>query len=257
MKHGIALLTQIPLRSEPSEKSEQVSQILFGETFRIEDIRGSWANVYLHDDGYTGWIDLKMIAPVSAEGYARICNSPMVYTNDIFHTYLHPKGPLILPPGSKIPFEVKKNEVFFEDFKLNVANLPFFQEAGIQELIKSAEKWLNCPYLWGGKTPFGFDCSGFVQVVYKTIGIRIPRDAFQQATTGTAVDFISAAQPGDLAFFDNEEGKITHVGFIHSDGNIIHCSGNVKIDKIDQQGIYDNVIKKYTHKLRLIRRILD
>lgn len=256
MKHGIALLTQIPLRSEPSEQSEQVSQILFGETFRIEEIRGSWANVLLHDDNYTGWIDSKMITPLSAEGYTRIRNTRVIYTNDIFHTHLHPKGPVILPPGSKIPAEVKKDEVFVEDFKLNVANLPVFPDSGARELITSAEKWLNCPYLWGGKTPFGFDCSGFVQVVYKTIGIRIPRDASQQAATGASVDFISASIPGDLAFFDNEEGRITHVGVIHSDGNIIHCSGNVKIDKIDQQGIYDNVLKKYTHKLRLIKRIL-
>lgn len=255
MKQGISLQTQIPLRLQPSEKSEMVSQVLFGETFNISEINGSWTKITLHDDQYPGWVDGKMITALSDEGITRIRNTSSHYVSNLYFSELTPKGRIVLSPGSKIPTEIIDDHVFFDDFKLNVNKLPFIADPNKKDIVESAEKWMNSPYLWGGKTPFGFDCSGYVQVIFKTLGILIPRDASQQATTGYSIDFLSAAEPGDLAFFDNQDGAITHVGIIHSDGNIIHCSGNVKIDRIDQQGIYDRLLSKYTHHLRLIRRI--
>ncbi len=255
MKQGISLQTQIPVRSQPSEKSEMVSQVLFGETFDIGEIRGSWAKIFLYDDEYTGWVDSKMITPFSYEGISKIRNTASHCISNLYFTKLIPRGRVILSPGSKIPSEIIEDHVVFDDFKLEVKDLPIISNPCRLDIISSAEKWMNSPYLWGGKTPFGFDCSGFVQVVYKTVGMSIPRDSTQQANSGHSIDFLSAAKPGDLAFFDNEEGVITHVGIIHSDGNIIHCSGNVKIDRIDQQGIYDQLQSKYTHQLRLLRRI--
>lgn len=257
MKHGICLLTLIPMRSEPSEKSEMVSQILFGEYFRIEEIKGSWAKIILNEDGYSGWIDVKTITPLSNAGYDHLRTTDKFYTSEIFKTHLAPFGDIIIPPGSPIPKDSRDNAVFIENYRLHIQHLPKIELVNKPTLTSIAEKWLNAPYLWGGKTPFGFDCSGFVQVVFKTLGILIPRDASQQAEIGESVDFIAVSKPGDLAFFDNEEGNITHVGLLYSNDQIIHCSGYVKIDNIDQQGIYSKVQRKYTHRLRIIKRITN
>ncbi|MGE3825539.1 MAG: C40 family peptidase, partial [Bacteroidia bacterium] len=120
-----------------------------------------------------------------------------------------------------------------------------------------ATVFLNAPYLWGGRSVFGIDCSGFTQVVFKMAGIQLKRDAYQQAEQGITLSFVEEAQTGDLAFFDNEEGKIVHTGIVLSQGKIIHASGKVRIDKLDHQGIYNHDTKKYSHKLRLIKRVLQ
>ena len=125
-----------------------------------------------------------------------------------------------------------------------------------KHLINNALIFLNAPYLWGGRTPFGIDCSGFTQIVYRLQGINIPRDAHQQAEVGNTLSFIEESQEGDLAFFDDSEGEITHVGIIMNNNNIIHASGKVRIDKLDQQGIFNIEKKIHTHKLRIIKSIV-
>ena len=124
------------------------------------------------------------------------------------------------------------------------------------QLLKTAFSYLNAPYLWGGKTPFGIDCSGFTQMVYKLNGYRILRDASQQATQGEALSFIEESEPGDLAFFDNSEGHITHVGIIMPNNYIIHAHGKVRIDRLDHSGIYNEEKRQHTHKLRVIKKII-
>ena len=123
-------------------------------------------------------------------------------------------------------------------------------------MIETAYLFLNAPYLWGGKTIFGIDCSGFTQMVYKLNGHQLLRDASQQATQGDPLSFIEESEPGDLAFFDNEEGLITHVGIMLKDNHIIHASGKVRVDRIDHTGIYNNELRTHTHKLRVIKRII-
>ena len=125
-----------------------------------------------------------------------------------------------------------------------------------KQLIDTAILYLNSPYLWGGKTPFGIDCSGFTQMVYKLNGYKLLRDASQQATQGEALSFIEESEPGDLAFFDNAEGVITHVGIIMEDNYIIHAHGKVRIDRIDHTGIFNSEARMHTHKLRVIKRII-
>ena len=123
------------------------------------------------------------------------------------------------------------------------------------KFIETALLYLNAPYLWGGRTHFGIDCSGFTQMVYKLNGHKLLRDASQQATQGEPLSFIEESEPGDLAFFDNEEGTITHVGIMMADHHIIHAHGQVRIDHMDHTGIYNAELKKHTHKLRVIKKI--
>ena len=123
-------------------------------------------------------------------------------------------------------------------------------------IVSTALHYLNSPYLWGGKSPFGIDCSGFVQCVYQLHGIQLPRDAHLQAGHGEILGFIDESEPGDLAFFDDYEGKITHVGIIMPDYNIIHAFGKVRIDRLDQTGIFNKTLNTHTHKLRVIKKIM-
>jgi cell wall-associated NlpC family hydrolase len=121
-------------------------------------------------------------------------------------------------------------------------------------LEKLVLPWLNAPYLWGGRTPLGVDCSGFTQVIYKMMGIDLPRDAWQQAQEGKPVRKFSEAEPGDLAFFNNKE-DIVHVGILLGNDQIIHASGRVKIDKIDKKGVMDAATGKRILSLKAVRRI--
>src|SRR5690606_26313776 len=105
-----------------------------------------------------------------------------------------------------------------------------------------------------GRTNFGIDCSGFSQIAFKMQGVKINRDASQQAEQGTAVDLLTEAKAGDSSSEHNEEGRITQVGIMLNNNQIIHASGRVKIDMIDDQGIFSSDLKKYSHKLRFIRR---
>ena len=124
-----------------------------------------------------------------------------------------------------------------------------------EKLVENALMYLNAPYLWGGRSPLGIDCSGFTQIVYRLQGVDLPRDAYQQADVGTTLSFVEESEAGDLAFFDNNEERITHVGIILENNHIIHASGKVRIDRIDQQGIFNKELGTHTHKLRLIKSI--
>jgi cell wall-associated NlpC family hydrolase len=125
-----------------------------------------------------------------------------------------------------------------------------------RSIIRDAEDLIETPYLWGGRSQWGIDCSGFVQLVYRLSGLLMPRDASEQAKLGNTMSFISEAQPGDLAFFDNEEGNIVHVGIVYSPNEIIHASKKVRIDRIDHNGIYNDELKKYTHQLRVMKNVI-
>tara|TARA_B100001142_G_scaffold71782_1_gene72516 strand:+ start:1199 stop:1963 length:765 start_codon:yes stop_codon:yes gene_type:complete len=254
MKYGISTLSIVPMRNEAADQSEMVNQILFGEHFKILETRKKWSKIRLAHDSYEGWICKKQYVEISKEDYIQLDKDISTITTDILDIITKDQHqPIVI--GSILPFYKSGHAIINNEmYKFNGFTTPGFVKK--EKLIENALIYLNAPYLWGGRSPLGIDCSGFTQMVYRLQGVDLPRDAYQQAKVGTTMSFIDESEAGDLAFFDDNEGKIIHVGIILEDNNIIHSSGKVRIDKIDQQGIFNRETGNHTHKLRLIKSII-
>ena len=259
MSYGIADLSIVPMRSEKSERSEMVSQILFGEVFEILEVDEKWVYVRMLHDRYEGWIDRKMYLEVTEGKYKAEVS---VLATEVFNIVVKDGdyGNKLVVSGSVFPFfdaTTKKMQIGGDTYTL----VSKMKDVGIDSLrdliIGYALMYYNTPYLWGGRSPYGIDCSGLSQIVYRMAGIDLPRDASQQVTLGQNYSFLEEAMPGDLAFFGDETGAITHVGIIWEQNRIIHASGRVRVDKIDHQGIFNEDLKRYTHNLKVIKRILN
>ncbi|MET3035184.1 C40 family peptidase [Chryseobacterium sp. NRRL B-14859] len=238
MNKGICIVTVAPVRAENSDKAEIVTEILFGESADIMEVNKNWTKIKMHYDGYEGWMDTKQIKPVTDEMLAG--RKVTVVTED-FASVLMNDGKTLLSMGSEVEFPVVASR----------------RSHDVRESIAlTAREFLNVPYLWGGKSFFAVDCSGFTQLVYKIHDIKLPRDTYQQAEVGEPLTFVEETQPGDLAFFENEEGRIIHVGIMLENQKIIHASGKVRIDILDSTGIFNKEMNKHTHKLRVIKSIL-
>lgn len=255
MKLGICPLSIIPLRKEPSDKSELTSQVLFGETFDILDAQEKWSMIKLHNDEYIGWVDNKQIEEISEipKEEAKTVTAPLFVVQN------NTGGFTFIPAGASVRFQ-SPTEVVCGKSTYKCAEQDAKNATTATDLALGGMIFLETPYMWGGKSLLGIDCSGFTQTVFKMSGVQIPRDANQQAEVGTSISFIDEAETGDLAFFDNAEGKITHVGIILNQKelgqkSILHASGKVRLDKIDHQGIFNETTKSYSHQLRLIKRI--
>jgi hypothetical protein len=251
---GICNLAIIPLRFEPSDKSEIVSQVLFGEHFEVLEQLKQWSKIKLQYDDYEGWVDSKQYQIISESEYNQLSEDAIVLNADLVE-YITAPNNLLLPItlGSSLSF-LSHGDINTSNFNFEGTKISGTKSKNC--LLNTAFMFLNAPYLWGGKTPFGVDCSGFTQMVYKLNGYKLMRDASQQSKQGEALSFIEESEPGDLAFFDNEEGNIIHVGIIMDDNYIIHASGKVRIDRLDHLGIYNAEANKHTHKLRVIKKII-
>jgi len=251
---GICNLANIPLRFEASDRSEIVSQVLFGEHFEVIEQSNQWAKIRLQYDSYEGWVDSKQFQIITEAQYNQLSGQEIILNGDLIEYITAPNNLLV-------PILLGSSISFLDNPAINTPGFEFegTKTSGIQpkeNLINTAFMYLNAPYLWGGKTPFGIDCSGFTQMVYKLNGYKLQRDASQQALQGEPLSFIEESEPGDLAFFDNEEGNIIHVGIIMKDNYIIHASGKVRIDRLDYLGIYNAETNRHTHKLRIIKKII-
>ncbi|MEO6175102.1 MAG: C40 family peptidase [Flavobacterium circumlabens] len=251
---GICNLAIVPVRSEPSDRSEIVTQLLFGEHIEIVERQNQWARIKIQFDDYEGWVDSKQYQVISEANYKQLSNEAIILNADLIDYISAPENLLLpIPLGASLSF--------LNNSEINTSNFEFegTKTSGVKPksaLINTAFMYLNAPYLWGGKTPFGIDCSGFTQMVYKLNGYKIHRDASQQALDGESLSFIEESEAGDLAFFDNDEGNIIHVGIIMDNNYIIHASGKVRIDRLDHLGIYNPELNKHTHKLRVIKKII-
>jgi hypothetical protein len=251
---GICNLAIIPLRAEASDKSEIVSQILFGEHFEVLEQQKQWSRIKIQFDNYEGWVDSKQFQQISESNYRQISSEAIILNADLIEYITGPSNLLMpIPLGASLSF-LNYNDINVSNFEFDGTKISGVKPK--KNVLNFAFMYLNAPYLWGGKTPFGIDCSGFTQMVYKLNGYKLLRDASQQAFQGEALSFIEESEAGDLAFFDNDEGKITHVGIIMENNYIIHASGKVRIDRLDHLGIYNAETNKHTHKLRVIKKII-
>jgi len=239
MEYGICTLSAIALRKENRHGSEMVSQLLYNELYTVLDKTSEWVLIQTDFDQYEGWIQAKQFCGISKEDYKALKNKQLYLTDKPIVEYqgkfLSMGTPLYMPH----PDAVEMPSEFHPEL-----------------MVDYAKKMLNIPYLWGGRTSFGIDCSGLVQVCARLAGLLMPRDASQQIQCGELVYFLQETQPGDLAFFGNEEGRITHVGIVMENEQIIHASGQVRIDFLDQTGIFNKERGEHTHLLQAIKRLV-
>ncbi|MBC2845285.1 C40 family peptidase [Winogradskyella flava] len=249
MQYGICNLGIVPIRLEPSDTSEMVTQSLYGDFFKVLEQRKKWSRIRFAYDKYEGWIDNKQYLEIEEDSYKLLLKADIHLSKDLIEYVSDAEGNLYpIPLGS----DLNGLQLLNHDFDGN----RLVSKSLKSNILKTSFLYLNAPYLWGGKTPFGIDCSGFTQMVYKLNGHKLLRDASEQATQGEALSFIEESEPGDLAFFDNTEGHIVHVGIIMEDNYIIHAHGKVRIDRLDHSGIYNIEKNIHTHKLRVIKKII-
>lgn len=249
MQYGICNLSIVPVRIQPADTAEMVTQLLYGEYFKILEERGKWSRIRIAFDSYEGWISNRQLLKIGEDDYENFLDSSRIYSSDLIEFVSEEAGNLVaIPMGSVLNYVSQKNY----DFEGNILS----GKRDKDSIVETALLYLNTPYLWGGKTPFGIDCSGLTQMVYMLNGYFLLRDSFQQATQGVPLSFIEESEPGDLAFFDDSEGVINHVGIMMNDNYIIHVDGKVRIDRIDHSGIFNVDLKKHTHQLRVIKKII-
>ena len=242
-----------PMRAEASHRSEMVSQLLFGELAEVLETNKDFLKVRTSYDSYDGWVQKNQLLEVPESA---ALNGSNMLNGDVLRTITCNGAPMHISFGSPLHFfthgHAKIGDIgFVYEGKFWIPDEAHFNEATLKWV---ANHFLNTAYLWGGRSVFGIDCSGFTQQVFRFVGVKLPRDASQQAAVGEVVGFLQEAKCGDLAFFDNAEGRITHVGMMLDSATIIHASGKVRIDPIDNMGIINSETGLRTHQLRIIKR---
>ncbi|WP_300659808.1 C40 family peptidase [Fluviicola sp.] len=248
--HAFCKASIAPVRAEASDRSELVTQLLFGEIVEILEITDQWLRVRSFMDGYEGWIDPKQVQDLREKEVSRWLDG-LVVEHSEFRIVEGPEGKQTLPKGCFRPGDGE------ETFQIGKSAYRFLDDEGDADpdsLIDFALTYLNAPYLWGGKTMFGIDCSGFMQQIHRVFAYQLPRDASQQVELGQEVEF-EDREAGDLAFFISESGNIHHVGLLINKDEIIHAHGYVRIDDFNQQGITRKIDGVHSHKLHSIKRL--
>lgn len=253
MAFGVCCVPVSPVRAECKHKSEMISQLLFGEAVEIlEKSSDHWIRVRCFFDGYEGWTIQPHVTDIPETVATKRWHLAADWSNDV----VFQDQTMYIPFGSELR-GLRNGQAewgkYSWSFKGNHID-PATTQRNEKTIIRLTHRFVNTPYLWGGRSVFGIDCSGFTQVIYKCLNISLLRDAYQQATQGGEVKVLQEVKCGDLAFFDNAEGKITHVGILLNDHEIIHSSGKVRLDKIDAQGILNTDTGERTHQLKVIKR---
>jgi len=256
--YGVCRLAIVPVRKGPSHSSEQITQLLFGDHYHVHSISTDkkWLNIVIFSDRSEGWIDTKQHHTIVPEYFEQINMANFKITMDVATNILYKKSPLTIVMGSIVP--ISNSELFKmeEQLAFNGEAKSLGQRRDVEFLKSIALKYVNAPYQWGGKSPFGIDASGLVQMIFKIVGYSLPRDIAHLSQQGKGDLAIGETLPGDLAFFHNKKGEVNHVGVLLGEDKIIHASGRVQIDHFNEEGILNTETKIYTHHLSGFRRIL-
>lgn len=258
MKTSICHISVVPVRNSPSNRSEQQSQLLFGEIVEVLEEKGKiWTKIRCIWDNCIGWVLSNQITPITPSEFQRF-EERYAYCLNLFQPLMSDHESMPITIGARLPdFDGIKFTFAGKTYRYSgQAVFPENLEPSVDKILKISQRYLAAPYQWGGRSPLGIDAPGFTQIVLKLVGLKLFRTAGEQVHQGTLIDFIEQAAPGDLAFFENKMGVISHVGIILPGNTIIHASGKVRIDKLDHFGIFDAERNKYTHRLRVIKRII-
>ena len=259
MTFAICPLSVVPVRAGSSDRSEQVTQLLFGEIVEILEKKGkAWAKIRCTWDNYIGWVNARQIKLIT-EGEYQLFSENFAYSLDLISPLMSNKHHLPITIGARLPnFDGMRFQLLDDLYTFSgQAVFPSDMRPDAALILKLARRYLFAPYQWGGRSPLGIDASGLIQLIYQMVGISLHRESAEQVHQGETVDFVEQSQPGDLAFFENKAGNINHVGIIMPDHQIIHASGQVRIDRIDHYGIFNEEMGRYSHKLRVAKRILE
>mgnify|MGYP006268263993 CR=1 FL=1 len=240
-----------PLRASASDAAEMASQLLFGETcMRLQD-QGNWLQVRRDFDGYEGWLDAKQVeaAPPDFSPSTDFCfvlSGSLILPDDTL---------MRLPLGTRLPKAALTGRFTWGGLTYQAGpDLKLTEVRPREHLVKTATLFLNLPYLWGGLSGWGLDCSGLVQTAAAMCGLSLPRDSSQQAEVGEAIAW-GQQQAGDLAFLGKPgQNRITHVGILQDPHSIVHASGKVRLDPFDSTGITHSHSHHVTHHLLTMRR---
>ena len=256
--YGVCRLAIVSVRKNPSDYAEQITQLLFGDHYHVLSVSPDkrWLQIMIFSDRSEGWIDTKQHHAITPEYFEQINQADFKITMDIASNILYKKSPLTIVMGSIVP--ISNSELFKmeEQLAFNGEAKSLGQRRDFEFLKSIALKYINAPYQWGGKSPFGMDASGLVQMIFKIVGYSLPRDIAHLNLQGKSSSSVGEALPGDLAFFQNKKGEVNHVGIVLEEEKIIHSSGRVRVDHLHEEGILNTETKIYTHHLSGFRRIL-
>ncbi len=256
---GVCRLAVVPVRVDAHDTSEQVTQLLFGDHYEVlaYSTDNKWLHIRIYSDQCEGWLDMKQHHVISREYFDQINQTDYKITIDVASTVLYKKSPLTIVMGSIVP--ISNSELFKieEQFAFNGESKGLGQRRDVDYLKNISKKYTSSPFQWGGKSPFGIDAAGFVQMVFKITGYSLQRTVKQQSLQGKKISAEEEPRPGDLAFFADKGKEASHVGIILDDEKIIHAHGCVRVDRFTEEGILNPETKIYSHLLHSVRRVIS